>query len=445
MRFTRMFLGLIISSKILAASISDITKDALKSNAEYIAAIAGLAASQDGLALLKSGWLPQLTIDASKGFSDTFPNPNPQAADVNSAQLLRSASYGISLNQKLLDIPSWLGVQKQSYLVKKSLYNVAAMKQEILHEVATAYFQVLESISAYENQKAQLRAYKQQLHQVKREFDVGKSAKPELVQVESQYFLSEAETLSAKNEVLHNIQKLSQMTGKTYKSINRMVDIIPLKNPAPNKVDSWLDLMLKHNLDLKSARADLMASEQEIEIARTSNLPTLAFSTSVSRMRPIIFNQKFSTVRKWDISLSWPIFNGGANLARLAQSQHLSAQNRQSFIALQRQMRQKTINVFYDIRVGVSRVNAAKKAVSSALTAKEATGHGYFAGTQTNTEVLQSISRLYSAKLQLIKAKYEYLADVLYLKQLVGALSERDIANISRLFSKKTSLSKFYS
>lgn len=436
MKYSWMILGLALHAS--AASLSSVAEDALKTNTNYLSALAGAAAVQDVLKIHQAAWLPQLSLDATKGSSQYKEITGGAIVSLNPGDEIKNLTYGLNLNQKLFDMQSWLTFKKQSFLVQQALFNAAATKQELLYDVAIRYFAVLQDYSAYENEQIKLKAYQEQLRKVKQEFNAGKAAKPELSQVQAQYLLAKAETLSAKNALMHEVQKLTEMTGKSYKFIYRLGDNIPLHSPKPNKVKSWVNLMQQHNLSLKSAHAAMLASEKEIDAVRAAGIPVMAFASSWIHQRPLFMQPDTSSyTMNWSLSFSWPLFTGGADTARYSQSQHTGAQTRQMLISKQRNLTQKTINSFNDINLGIERVRAAREAVSAAKTAKVAYDQGYSAGTQTVTDVLQAISRLHEARLQLIKSKFAYITEALHLKLLVGALTIKDLQALSPLFLKQ--------
>lgn len=424
-------------NSLSAASLMNVVHDVLQYNTDYLSARASSALVKDSLAIAKSNWMPQLSVNASKGQTITRPNPNPQGADP-SKQKLESTAYGLTLNQKLLDMPSWLSLKKQSYQVQQAIYQEYYTRQSVMYQAAVQYFAVLQALGSYENELTKTKSYKEQLRQVKQEYEAGKAAQPTLAQVESQYLLAKAELLSARNNIIYEVQKLSQMTGRNYNYVQTLGSKMPLAVPMPNKVDFWINLMKKQNVSLKSKYASLSAARQAVEAARASAAPTMNFSAGASRSRPITFaTEDFGKINTWSLSFNWPIVTGGRVAAVLSQSLHAQQQAEQAQIASERDLRQQTISSFYDIRVGIEQVKAASQAVHSANIAMMALKDGYLAGTQTISDVLQSISRLHAARLQLIKARYGYLGEVLRLKLITGVLSEKDFIATSKLLTKK--------
>lgn len=441
MQISRMILAFLLTSELLAVNLSEVVRDALSSSTDYLSARAVAAAAKDSYSIAKSTWLPQMNFDASKGFAETRPSPVGNADQ----QDVKSLSYGVTLNQKLFDIPAWLGVEKQSFALQKAMLDELSVRQNIIYSVSVQYFDVLQKISEYSSQKAKLKSYQEQFRRVRQEYSAGKAAKPELAQVEAQYLLANSELLSAKNGVLHSLKKLSQITGKDYKSINLLGGYIPLARPKPARAAAWVKLMYKQNVALKASLFTLKSARQDVEIARSSGAPVFNFNAGIRRYRPLNFqNLNSGTSKNWGVSMTWPVVTGGNGAAVLSQSGHMLDKTEQLHTALMRELKQQTTNTFYDLSVGVLRVQAAQKAVDSAKIALGAIKDGYNAGMQTNSDVLDSITRVHDANLQLIKSKYAYLSDMLQLKLLVGVLSEKDLFKLSRLFDRKQSLNGYY-
>jgi outer membrane protein len=63
--------------------------------------------------------------------------------------------------------------------------------------------------------------------------------------------------------------------------------------------------------------------------------------------------------------------------------------------------------------------------------AVEAKTQGFDAGINTNLNVLDATRDLYRAKRDLSSARYDYLLNMLRLKQAAGTLGESDVAQIN--------------
>lgn len=84
-------------------------------------------------------------------------------------------------------------------------------------------------------------------------------------------------------------------------------------------------------------------------------------------------------------------------------------------------------------------MEALKQAVSSSSTALEATEAGFDVGTRTIVDVLDSQFALYRSITLYYQSRYDYLMNVLRLKQAAGNLQIEDLEEIDRwLKDRKT-------
>ncbi len=87
----------------------------------------------------------------------------------------------------------------------------------------------------------------------------------------------------------------------------------------------------------------------------------------------------------------------------------------------------------------MSRVEALDQAVKSSRTALEATQAGFDVGTRTIVDVLDSQFALYRSITLFYQARYDYLMNLLRLKQAAGSLQIQDLEEIDRwLYERKT-------
>jgi outer membrane protein len=78
----------------------------------------------------------------------------------------------------------------------------------------------------------------------------------------------------------------------------------------------------------------------------------------------------------------------------------------------------------------ISRVRALRQSVESNRTALRATEAGFEVGTQTTVDVLASQRQLRVAETTYSRSRYDYMLNVLRLKQAAGNLTEMDVEQV---------------
>jgi outer membrane protein len=79
----------------------------------------------------------------------------------------------------------------------------------------------------------------------------------------------------------------------------------------------------------------------------------------------------------------------------------------------------------------VARVAARKQSIISSQSALDATNAGYEVGTRNIVDVLNAQNTLFGAKRDYANARYDYINNMLRLKQQAGLLSPEDVNRLS--------------
>jgi outer membrane protein len=95
-----------------------------------------------------------------------------------------------------------------------------------------------------------------------------------------------------------------------------------------------------------------------------------------------------------------------------------------------RQTERQTRDAYLGVISEISRVRALRQSVESNRTALRATEAGFDVGTQTTVDVLTSQTNLRQAETTYSRSRYDYILNVLLLKQAAGSLAEPDLQEV---------------
>jgi outer membrane protein len=183
-------------------------------------------------------------------------------------------------------------------------------------------------------------------------------------------------------------------------------------------------------------------ANDQIAIAKGSRLPTLSLSASYNDdeqngvqtlFRNVITETPSTRLpegRSWNLALTFPIYTGGLTSSRIDQAvlRHRVAQNTLERIA--RQTERQTRDAYLGVISEIARVRALRQSVESNRTALRATEAGFEVGTQTTVDVLAAQRLLRVAETNYSRSRYDYMLNLLRLKQAAGNLTEVDVMQI---------------
>jgi outer membrane protein len=188
-----------------------------------------------------------------------------------------------------------------------------------------------------------------------------------------------------------------------------------------------------------SAQLSVDAAEHSINAARANHLPTITASLSRGKSTAWLENgsYNFAGNGRWGntigVTLSVPIFSGGATQSRVRQTIYQRDEAQDSLELTRRQTIQNTLNYYNSVLAGISEVESGKAAVESAQKAVDATKAGFQVGTQIMLDVLTSIQNLTSAQSTYSTARHQLVLNRLLLKQSAGTITYDDLQSVNSL------------
>jgi len=462
-------LAVALSSNVFADNLLDVYRLAKDGDPTFLASEAGTLASSERVNQSMAGLLPQISASASYSKSDSesegsssallTPNdpsvppvvvPNESASESDTT----SKSYRISLSQEIYNHATWLSLRQSEKRELQAKINHEGSKQDLIVRAAESYFNVLAAQDSVAFSKAETEAVSKELAQTKQRFDVGLIAITDVHEAQSRYDLAIANQIAAQNGLDNSHELLQQITGQYHYDLLTLKEDIPLRNPDPEDIKEWVKRAESNNISLKASKVGMEIAKKSISISQAGHYPTLDLSASYSDSdsdtdtptrpafdnagQPIgvlsdITSNSQRSGSEVSLNLNVPIFSGGRTNSQVEEAQHLYVQASHNLEAERRRAVSLTRSSYLGTVAAVSSVKALKQAVVSAEKSLEATQAGFEVGTRTIVDVLQQTQILFNSKRQYARARYDYVLNILRLKQATGLLTEDDLAAVNKL------------
>ena len=358
-----------------------------------------------------------------------------------------TAGGKLSLDQSIYRRSNWitLDLTEKSATQSDVSYNLEI--QNLMLRSAQAYFNVLKAMDTLEFVQANKVAVERQLEQTQQRFEVGLTAITDVHEAEASRDQALADEINAENELANSYETLRELTGIDHRNL----DVLNTDRFTPQKTtfgsDKWLELALDKNLQLHNARITKDIAKEQIDLAKTGHEPTLDLGAGLQSSNTDYKNDTpgmSSENSQGNIGLTFklPIYSGGATTSKVKQAQF-------SYVAaselLEKNFRsvQSTVRSSYNnVNASIGSVRAYSQSVVSADSALKATEAGYEVGTRTIVDVLDSTRKLYDAKQKLSAARYNYILNILSLKQAAGILEAQDLVEVNQGLMPATAKTK---
>lgn len=429
------FLGLsilVVSQNVFAVDFLQAYELAKKNDPDILAAAFEYQAAMSTRSQTRSALLPNLTLDVfAQQVEQNNSSPTSYTSSIGNYD---TTGYTVALTQSIYSHDLYLKLEQTDINIAAALTNFDAQKQALIVRVAEAYYNVLAAGDNLAFAQAEKKAIGQQLKQTKSRFDVGLIAITDVKESQAQYDLSIASEIQAENLLFSNRETLRSIIGELPAALNVLAKQIPLIVPQPANIDQWVETAKKNNLALKSANYSYDIANKQISIDRSGHYPSLGLRLSHddTRIDPENSGNIDSDNTTIGLNLSIPIYSGGLTSAKTKQAVLLKARSQ----ALREKTLRETIKLSRDSYLGITaaiaQVNAYKQALISTQSAYEATQAGFEVGTRTSVEVLAVLRKQYGAERDYARTRYDYILNILRLKQAAGILSTQDVVQINQ-------------
>lgn len=440
---------LLASAFTNADTLQGIYELALENDAQLKAQEAQYLANLESKNLGLSALLPQ--INANYDYTDSDTDQEAESVDFDPGKGgfgtidtltnidVTREGYQVSLNQALFDLPAWFSFQAGKDISEEAEAVFAADQQDLIVRVVDTYLGVLRAQENLEASLARERAFLRQLEQTQQRFEVGLIAITDVHEAQAAYDLAQVERIVDENNVNVAQERLSILTGQYHSNLYQLSPDFEVVKPTPEARSDWVDFALQNNLRLKAARSREEGARQSAKANKAEHLPKVSGSLGYSdyetdgdltRAPASIFDVSPNSNQEQEVialRVDLPLFAGGrisANRRRAAQ-EYIAAQ--ESRINLMRNTVTNTRSLHMTVISDVSRVAARKQSIVSSQSALDATTAGYEVGTRNIVDVLDAQNTLFAAKRDYANARFDYVTDILLLKQQAGTLSPEDI------------------
>ncbi|MCZ6617041.1 MAG: TolC family outer membrane protein [Gammaproteobacteria bacterium] len=396
-------------------------------------------AAKEAIPQARAELLPGVTLDLRGAETKQNILDRNQAIFGEGRTRFTTKSYSFQASQPLFRVSSWQRLRQAKTTVKQAFALFAVAEQQLLRRSAEAYLIVLAARDNVALSKAELAAVGRQLELVKARRRGGLANITDEYEAQARYSRVQADVFAGTNTLDDAYQGLREVVGDAVVDIYPFREDIPMVTPDPPNVSSWIDMALDQNWSLLAANYAVTVSEQEIKRRRASHFPTLdlvARTGNIDSGGAITGGGSDVDTTEVALQLTIPLFAGGgiSSLTRQAQSDHRRAIEERRL--QHRIVMRETRAAFQSLSSAISRVAALRDSLRSQESALGGREQGYRSGVNTLLDVLDAQRDLNATRRDYYTARYDYLMNLLRLKEQVGALSENDLAYINQFLNR---------
>lgn len=297
---------------------------------------------------------------------------------------------------------------------------LAETRDSLIFNVSSTYYGILklrEFIRAAEQSREQLRESKRV---VEKRFSVGKAAAVDVFKINTRVAIVEQALIRLHNaeEVLYGVLNTLIGAEATGLKVQIQGELTPASEPL--NLNQNVDEALRRRPELLAKEKQVAMQEKKILISKAEMLPSISLNGSLQGFtgdHSQLFNTEFANV-----SLSMPIFTGGALEARVAQERQKLEQLRQELAETKLAATQEVHAAYLNVGEAEARIQAAQTAVAEAKEALRVEQLKVSSGRGMTENLLDAQAAELEAEQNVFAAVADSLTQRMALKKAVGAI-----------------------
>ena len=416
-------------------SLLDIYQQALAHDPTLASALSANQAAQEIIEQGKALYRPTINFNAETNAVQSDIRYISSTRDPSKSNF-ENYKYGVDARQPIYRKQNLIQIEQAATQVSQADKQLHLSQQTLILRTTQAYFDVLIAQDKIDLIDAQKTAISSQLEQAKANFEVGTVTITDVNEAQARYDLTVAQEIAAVNEYQIAKHLLQAITGQFPPKLASVKADIKTNNLAQSMA-SWLEVAAQNNLTIQIQEDIAKFSEQEIERSKAGHLPTLDAVASYTDSYANGSASAFSTGNELKtgaigLQLQIPLYQGGATSSLVRQAA-LNKQKAQDDVEIaRRQTELDTQRAYLNLSTTIAQVKALDQALISSQSQLDSTKLGYEVGVRTTVDVLNAQQQLFSAKRDLLQARYNYLVNIIRLKAASGVVAEADLLDINQ-------------
>ena len=412
----------LLNQKVFAITLSEALLQAYTYNPELNAERENINISKEDLNISKSEFLPSITLSTSKSEESTEKltdrtGANSAITDVN------PKTQSILVEQKIFQgFAGIAGLEKNKIGLNLAQAKLLRVEQETLYKAIDAYSGLVLANEKLGINKKNVDLFEGTVETAQARLERGQITIADLAQSESSLAGAEAKFIQAENEVITAKLVYEKIIGPIT-DVNNLIKKSDLIFKIPDNLNDSMELSKNNNPNLIIANLEFQQSERDITIAAADLSPSAKLSLKSSKTDDVsssIDEQDKDTITA---TISWPIFQGGKNIASINRSKNKKNQKKLLFENAVKSNDTSVASAWSNVQSTKSFLNSVKLQVQAAEIANEGITEEYETGLGRSTlDVMQSNSILLNSKISLVESERNYMLAQFKLLQSIGLL-----------------------
>ena len=403
-----------------AQTLEDALTAAYLNNPTLLGQRAKVRATDEQVPQALSNWRPDIEITGSAGL-EGITNTNTSTTGTNRGQHREPKSIGLTLTQPLFrGGRTFAATREAENTVRAERARLQETEQDILLSAAKAFLDVFRDEAVLKLNINNEQVLTRQLEATRDRYEVGEITRTDVHQAEARLAGARADRIEAEGDLEASRAAYLNVVGMP---AARNLKAPDLPSDSPDSQEKAIKAAAVDNPAVISAEFDRKALSDNVDEVRGELLPTLSFSTGVSRKIQSAGQSGRIDSAKMTLNLTVPLYQQGEVFSRLREAKQEVAEQIQVIDQVRRDAVEDATKAWESLLTARARVKSFKAQNDANMVALEGVQREAEVGSRTVLDVLDAEQELLNSRVSHVGARRDQLLAVFELKAAMGLLT----------------------
>ncbi|KZB53889.1 TolC family outer membrane protein [Thalassospira xiamenensis] len=427
--------GGITANGASAESLEEALIKAYQSNPTLESGRAALRATDEEVSQALSNWRPNVSLSGEAGFRDLDTDQNGTETD-NS---LTPYTVGAEVVQPLYRGGRTVAeTDRAESRIRAARAALRSSEQDVLLQVATAYFNVLRDTAVVELNQNNVRVLERQLEATRDRFSVGEVTRTDVSQAEARLAGSKADLISAQGNLANTRAQYERLVGNK-------PDNLEIPNPLsglPTSVTDVLAIAQEQHPDVVQAQYTEDAAKSDIRLSEGSLYPEVNLTAGIQRAYES--SQEDLTADSAEVlaQVTVPLYQQGAVYSSVRAAKQTAGQARVQVDEARRAVIENATSSWETLVTARASIESQQAQVASAEVALDGVQREASVGSRTVLDVLDQEQELLQARVNLVGSRRDAAVAEFQVKAAMGALNAQVLGLPVEIYDTESNYNK---
>lgn len=413
-------------TQVHAETWEEILLYAYETNPTLEAARAYYKGTQENTTIAFAKFLPSAEASGTYGI-DRYKNAPKGTPTVRNE--IQPMSGKVSASQNLFagfgDLASY---RAAGATVKQAEQYMVDTEQSTLLDAGTIYMDVLRDEALLELQRNNEAILTKHLDSYRQRFKVGVVTRTDIDQSVSRLERAKATRIAAEGQLASTKATYRRIIGKAPVNLKpapegRLMKLVPEK--LEDAVRRGLDI----NPTLLQQYYSDKASQENINVAEAGHYPSVDLTAYAQKAYADYHegNRPFEDDYFAGVSVTLPLYTGGATQAGVRKAKGYAAQSRYTYQDMRRRVAEEVTTAFQTHQTSLAQIDSINAQIKAARSALDGVSREAQVGSRTVLDILDAQQELLNAEVALVEARRNANVSAMTLSYAMGGLTKKEL------------------